>query len=130
MRIYVFNNGILTRTGRAISGSDRRALEYSRIWQEEGHDIHFFIPKEGYERYKNFKAELIITSAINPFRWGFLFTYFWRALRAIILLPRVKENSLAYSTSDSVADLIPALYMRLRNKKVKLTLKLSIEPIL
>jgi glycosyltransferase involved in cell wall biosynthesis len=119
MKIYIFNNGLLTRTGRAISGSDRRALEYSRIWQGKGHAIRLFIPREGYQRYKNLKAELTITSAINPFKWGFVFTYFWRALRAIILLPGVKENALAYSTSGSIADVIPALYMRLRNKKVK-----------
>jgi len=104
-----------------MSGSDRRALEWSRIWQKNGNRIHLFIPQVGYKRYKSLKpdAEFTITSSISASRFGFLFTYLYRALRASFKQPRIDKNSIIYSSSDLLADVLPAIYMKLRNRKAR-----------
>ncbi|HDY66924.1 MAG TPA: glycosyltransferase family 1 protein [Candidatus Scalindua sp.] len=116
---YIFNNGIITERG--MSGSDRRALEWSRIWQGKGHRIHLFIPQVGYKRYKSLKpnVEFVITSSLRPSRFGFFFTYLYRAFKACFKQPKIGEHSIIYSSCDLLADTLPALYMKLRNRKAR-----------
>ncbi|MCK4325306.1 glycosyltransferase family 4 protein [bacterium] len=116
---YIFNNGIIAERG--MSGSDRRALEWSRIWQKEGYKIHLFIPQVGCKRYKNLEpnVEFTITSSIGAARFGFLFTYLYRAFRACLKQPRIDKNSIVYSSSDLLPDVLPAVYMKLRNRKAR-----------
>lgn len=118
-KFYIFNNGIGSERG--MSGSDRRALEWSRIWQKRGHRIHLFIPQVGYKRYKDLEpnVEFTITSSINATRFGFLFTYLCRALKACFKQPEIDKNSIIYSSSDLLADVLPAIYMELRNRKAR-----------
>ena len=116
---YIFNNGIVTERG--MSGSDRRALEWSRIWQKEGHGIHLFIPQAGYKRYESLKpsAKLVITSSLKPATFGLFFTYLYRALRASFRQPPIGEDAIIYSSCDLLVDTLPAIYMKLHNRKAK-----------
>lgn len=119
MEFYIFNNGIVTERG--MSGSDRRALEWSRIWQEKGHRIHLFIPQVGYKRYKSLEpnVKLTITSSLNTSRFGLFLTYLYRAFKASLKQPRIDEDSIIYSSCDLLADVLPAIYMKLHNSKAR-----------
>jgi len=51
--IFVFNNGVITSLG--MSGSDNRALNWSRIWSET-YDVTLVIPYAAIDRYSDCKA--------------------------------------------------------------------------
>lgn len=114
MDIYIFNNGIITEKG--MSGSDRRSLHWSKIFKQKDCNITLFIPQVGVERYKDCDFNFVITSHMSPIMFGFLGTYIIRAIKGCILQPKISEKSIIYSSSDLIADSIPAIYMKLRSK--------------
>ena len=57
--IFVFNNGVIASAG--MSGSDNRALNWSRIWSET-YDVTLVIPCAAIDRYSDCKVRKIITT--------------------------------------------------------------------
>lgn len=121
MNFYLFNNGLITDQ-EGYSGSDRRAYEWTKIFAARGHEITLIIPRIGRPRYQRLKGkiEIITTSSFGDRgERHYLVTYLWRALRACLLLPRIEGKAIVYSSSDLIADSLPAIYARLRNRKTK-----------
>lgn len=121
MNFYILNNGLITDQ-EGYSGSDRRAHEWTKIFAEQGNKITLIIPQIGRPRYQRLKGKINIVTTSSFGDKGekhYLVTYLWRALRACLLLSRTKGKAVIYSSSDLLADSLPAIYARLRNKKTK-----------
>jgi len=50
LKFIIINNGIISSEG--MSGSDQRALNWSRMFILKGHEVTLIIPEQGKERYK------------------------------------------------------------------------------
>jgi glycosyltransferase involved in cell wall biosynthesis len=115
--IIAFNNGIVTQDG--MSGSDNRAVNWTRIWSEVC-KVTLIIPVAGQKRYGNHKAKEIITTnhhfnSNSPIR--LLVEYIFRTLKAINKTTgKIEDCSLIYSSSDLIPDAIPALILKYRNR--------------
>jgi glycosyltransferase involved in cell wall biosynthesis len=121
MDFYIFNNGLVVEKG--MSGSDQRVYQWSQIFKKKGHKITLFIPKVGFKRFQKFGFKLIITSHIRAEKWGYFLTYLWQAYQGCLAVLRLKITSrkiIVYSSSDLIADSLPALLMKFKNKSAKL----------
>ncbi len=121
MKFYILNNGLLNAQG--MSGSDQRALAWSRIFASYGHSVTMIIPESGRERYSGFDCWITSKGAVQ----GGIFIagiYLWRALKTAVMLSgklaagKVREG-VVYSSSDLLPDSIPALYAKLRIPSLK-----------
>ena len=116
--IFVFNNGVITSLG--MSGSDNRALNWSRIWSET-YDVTLVIPYAAIDRYSDCKARKILTTknntnSMSPLYW--LVSYIFRACRGILKTNVVTKGPLLiYSSSDLIPDSLPAFFLKYRNRK-------------
>lgn len=121
MKFYILNNGLLSAQG--MSGSDQRALAWSRIFASCGHSVTMIIPEAGKERYSGFDCWITSKGAVK----GAVFiagVYLWRALKTAIMLSgklaagKVREG-VVYSSSDLLPDSIPAVYAKLKTPSLK-----------
>jgi len=116
-RIIAFNNGIVTQDG--MSGSDNRALNWTRIWSEF-YDVILVISAGGKKRYGNHRASKLITTSRHfnsTSSLRLLLEYIFRTFKAIkITAGEVGEFSLIYSSSDLIPDAVPALILKYRNR--------------
>ena len=108
MRILIFNNGVVCRSG--MSGSDRRAIHWADIFAEK-HNVSVVIPGFAKERFKSVPTHFHTVQKEKPVG---LFNYLWRTLLGIMLVIRIRADAydVVYSTSDLLPDAIPALVMR------------------
>lgn len=116
MDFYIFNNCI---NRGSMSGTDKRTLEWSKIFQKKGHNIRLFVPTNARNRYQKCNFNLVFTSSLDMVGNGLLifFTYLWRGIRGCLAQKRIPSGSIIYSSSDALADLLPAVYMKLHNRK-------------
>lgn len=121
MKFYILNNGLLNAQG--MSGSDQRALAWSRIFASRGHSVTMIIPEAGKERYSGFDCWITSKGAVK----GAIFiagVYLWRALKTAVMLSgklaagKIREGVI-YSSSDLLPDSIPAVYAKLRTPSLK-----------
>lgn len=119
MKFIIFNNGLMVETG--LSGSDRRALEWTKIFLKKGFKVKMYTSVFGRSRYQDFGPNLSLTivkdSKFVPRNTFFI--YLFRAIRSIFLILNVGRNDVFYSTSDLLPDAIPAFFGKLQNKKNK-----------
>ena len=117
-RIVVFNNGIVTEEG--MSGSDNRAVNWSRIWSDRC-PVTLILPAGGAKRYADHKADKIFTTQKNFLSHSavkLLIEYVFRTFRAVRRTRwRFESPHLIYSSSDLMPDSIPALLLKRRNRK-------------
>lgn len=121
MKFFILNNGLLNAQG--MSGSDQRALAWSRIFASCGHSVTMIIPEAGRERYSGFDCWITSKRAVKNavFIAGI---YLWRALKTAVMLSgklvaaKVREG-VVYSSSDLFPDSIPAVYAKLRTPSLK-----------
>ena len=116
--IFVFNNGVITSAG--MSGSDNRALNWSRIWSET-YDVTLVIPCAAIDRYSDCKVRKIITTKKNTNSTSPLYllvAYIFRAFRGLLKTNLVTKGPLLiYSSSDLIPDSLPAFFLKYRNRK-------------
>ena len=122
--IHIF---ALAAHGMGISGGDRIFIEFARRWQKKAF-VTIYVNEEGKEMCgnqnllegKNLKYVIWNTSKINKF--GFVVTYFYRILRAVVgsLKLKIKNNSatVIYSASEFWMDSLPAFILKLRYPKI------------
>lgn len=121
MKFYILNNGLLN--ARGMSGSDQRALSWSKIFASCGHSVTMVIPEAGRKRYSGFDSWITSKNAVKSS--GFIAAvYLWRALKTSgILFGKLKaakiREGVIYSSSDLLPDSIPALYNKLRIPSLK-----------
>ncbi|PIP31482.1 hypothetical protein COX24_03380 [bacterium (Candidatus Gribaldobacteria) CG23_combo_of_CG06-09_8_20_14_all_37_87_8] len=119
MKFVIFNNGLMVETG--LSGSDRRALEWTKIFLKKGFKVNMYTSVFGRTRYQNFGPNLSLTTVGDSkfISQNTFFIYLFRAVRSIFLIRNVGENDIFYSTSDLLPDAVPAFFGKLKNKKTK-----------
>lgn len=121
MNLYIFNNGIITAKG--MSGSDRRVYYWSRIFKKGGQDITLIIPCLGKERFSDLRVKKYLINVGIFEKSGYFLTYLSRVIVAcynVNKFPRLEKDSVIYSSSDLIADSIPALFLKSKNRTVKL----------
>ena len=106
-----------------MSGSDQRALAWSRIFASYGHSVTMIIPEAGRERYSEFDSWITSKNTVKNVVL-IAGVYLWRALKtAGMLFGRLKavqiREGVIYSSSDLLPDSIPALYAKLRIPSLK-----------
>lgn len=117
LEILVFNNGVPTEKG--MSGSDRRAIHWSRLWRESGHLIDVVAPQYIKERYpwaRRFYRSLPSGKSLHS-----LPLYLLRMLHGIFRILAVARcnYNIVYSSSDLIPDSVPALLLRLLNRQTQ-----------
>ena len=123
--IHIF---ALAALGKGISGGDRIFIEFAKRWQKETL-VTIYVNEEGREMCrsqnlsegKNLKYVVWNTSKIN--KLGFVITYFYRILRAIIESFKISidnnSNTILYSASEFWMDALPCFVLKLRYPKIK-----------
>ncbi len=118
---YIFNNGLMTTN--TMSGSDQRAFNWSRIFSAEHYHVNVFTSAAGAKRFIALGLKVYVTGATYlKSNIGLFLVYLSRAVNSCLLQFKIKftDGDVAYSSSDLLADVIPALFMKLRNKHSKL----------
>lgn len=118
---YIFNNGLMTEN--TTSGSDQRALNWSRIFSAAGHRITIFTSLAGAKRYQAQGFRVLISGKIFlKSNIGLFLVYLSRAIKSCVLQFCVKpeEKSIIYSSSDLLVDAVPAVFMKLTRPRYKL----------
>lgn len=114
---YVFNNGLMT--ANTMSGSDQRAFHWSRIFSLQGHCVNVFTSLPGAQRFRSLGLNVFISGkAFLKSKIGLFLVYLSRALKSCLLESGIKfpESGVIYSSSDLLADVLPALFMKSRNQ--------------
>lgn len=112
--LFILNNDILKTDG--FSGSDVRALAWSKIFSQNGYQITAVTSKFGLPRYKKKKFRVISTGGLPLNRFGYLLSVFFLLVKGIFTAFREKSNEQAiiYSSSDLLPDFVPALILKFR----------------
>lgn len=106
-----------------MSGSDQRIYQWSRIFHQKGYPITLFIPGVGFDRFKDLGFELNVTTNINLAKFSYFLAYLWQTLKASWLVLRkgkISQRAIIYSSSDLIADSIPATLLKVKNRQAKL----------
>jgi len=120
MHFYIFNNGLLVEKG--MSGSDQRVYQWSQIFKKKRHQVSLIIPKVGVNRFKKFGFRLIVTTDRVPLHGDFI-AYLYQAWKGIIVvwkMGKIPRDIIIYSSSDLIADSLPTLLLKIRNRKNKM----------
>ena len=120
---YIFNNGLMT--ANTMSGSDRRALNWSRIFLQRGHRIRVFTSESGSERFRKLGFDVFISGSVYlKSNIGLFLIYLSRAVKSCILQLNIKHDrtDIIYSSSDLLADSLPAVFMKLKNPSLRLVI--------
>jgi len=111
--------------GSGMSGGDRIFIELARRWATQGQKVNVFVWEEGYEMCKRDALKNVqfnICHVVKYKKMGFAISYFLRVLKGcrhvLKNLPN-KENNIIYSASDFLPDVMPAFFIKRRNKKSK-----------
>lgn len=112
--------------GLGISGGDRIFIELARRWQKKC-SVNIYTWEEGYkmcqrqhlEASRNLKFSLYNMGIVC--RIGFLFCYFARILRAILLafFLKLEKNTIVYSASEFWMDSLPAVILKVRYPHIR-----------
>ncbi len=112
--------------GFGISGGDRIFIELARRWQKKC-SVNIYTWEEGYkmcqrqhlEASSNLKFSLYNMRIVC--RMGFLFCYFARILRAILLsfFLKLEKNTIVYSASEFWMDSLPAFIIKVRYSHIR-----------
>jgi len=115
MRIHLFNNGLMVEEG--MSGSDRRALEWSKIFLKKGAEIFVYTSAFGQKRYQNWRGKfhLIVTEEPKIFKHPFL-AYLYRGWKSAKKV-KAMAGDILYSTSDLLPDSLPTVVNKLKNSR-------------
>ncbi len=118
---YILNNGLISENG--MSGSDLRALNWAKEFIKNGHSVVLVVPEIGEKRYGEFER-IVTTKGPSRPGMGLFFSYFVRGLKAYKLLSErlLKDgclNLVVYSSSDLLADSLPAILLKKRFRKIK-----------
>lgn len=100
------------------SGGDMVFIEVAKRIKEYGKVIVTSRLGKDLCQKSGLKGKYLITTWEPEFRHLFL-TYFQRILKAFFLKYRVGEKDILLSTSDFLPDVLPAFWLKLRNKEAK-----------
>lgn len=117
MKILVLANAVNT-----LSGGDKRFIEIFRRLESNGHSIKVMLPKIGYNicRDENLNVTYQVLPVPSENRLGIILSNFLRTIIAIfVIMKNYGLYDVVYSTSDFINDTIPAMFLKLIDRKVK-----------
>ena len=117
MRMLVLANAMNT-----LSGGDKRFIEIFKRFKDRGHSVRVMLPKIGYKICKD--ENLNVTYQILPIyslnNLGPILSNLLRsAIVSLLIIKNLRKCDVVYSTSDFLNDTVPAVLLRLIDKKVK-----------
>src|SRR3990172_1839220 len=118
MRILFISNAIFGESP-GLSGGETRFIEIAKSWARNGHEIHLMSSKWGKILCDNLGLEVVFHNISNARKVGRI-TFILRALKALFFLPKSLRNfkeGVVYSANEMIFDVIPALRMKLNNRK-------------
>lgn len=112
--------------GLGISGGDRIFIELARRWQKKC-PVNIYTWEEGYKMCQRQHLETSGNLRFSLYnmgivcRMGFLFCYFARILRAILLafFLKLEKNTIVYSASEFWMDSLPAVILKVRYPHIR-----------
>src|SRR3989338_1175733 len=121
LKFIIINNGIISSEG--MSGSDQRALNWSRMFILKGHEVTLIIPEQGKERYKGLNCIITVSDSLSG-GIGLAAGYFLRGIKASQMLYKrlkknVKDNTVISSSSDLLPDAMPAIFSKIMMSELK-----------
>ncbi|MFC1946126.1 glycosyltransferase family 4 protein [Chloroflexota bacterium] len=127
LTMYIIDNACYGKEG--LSGGDRIFIELARRWAQTGIRIHIIASLDGYNicqrenlRHDNITYTVWWKQGV-PNALLVPFSYVARTFTGVFKAWRMKspegENAIIYSASDFWPDSIPALVMKLRNRRAK-----------
>jgi len=124
MNFYIFNNGIMTKD--AMSGCEQRVLNWLPFFSKEAESLTIITSAQGKERFLKFGGLKIIESSRLSLKGslGLLVNYLARAIKGCMIQRYIKFNkektNIIYSASDLIADAIPAIFLKMKNRSADL----------
>ena len=102
-----------------MSGGDRRLLEVAKWWKRRGIKFKVLTSESGCEvcKQEGLKEFCWQTAPGWIDRLGLLPSYFLRILFAFLKIPRFGSDFIAYSSSDFLTDVVPAVGIKFLNRK-------------
>ena len=126
MNFYIFNNGIMTED--AISGCEQRILNWLPLFSSKAESITVVTSKQGAVRFvKMDKVKVLVTTSLYlKSLCGLFVSYLTRAIQGCLINRSIymdkNEENIIYSASDLIADSIPALFLKMKNKRARLVI--------
>lgn len=109
--------------GKTLSGGDRIFIELARNWSMRTSQINIWTGQQSYEVCKKYRLVNVKYEVIKAEDQSFPFflSYILRICRSIIkaLKAKISDNSIIYSSSDFLADSLPAFIIKKRFRKSK-----------
>lgn len=118
MKILFIANAIVGESP-GLSGGEVRFIEIAKSWADKGHKIHLMSAKGGERLCNNFGLEVTLHNISDSKKTG-RFTFILRALKSLFFLPvslKDFKEGLIYSTNEMLVDVIPALRLKLGNRR-------------
>ena len=117
MKILVLANAMNT-----LSGGDKRFIEIFKRFKAKGYSVKIMLPKIGYKICKD--ENLDVTYQILPIHsennLGSILSNLLRLVIAnLVVIKNLRKHDVVYSTSDFLNDTIPAMFLKLIDKKIK-----------
>lgn len=112
--------------GLGISGGDRIFIELARRWQKKC-SVNIYTWEEGYKMCQGQHLEASSNLRFSLYnmgivcRMGFLFCYFVRIFKAILLafFLKLEKNTIVYSASEFWMDSLPAAILKVRYPHIR-----------
>ncbi|MFA5089682.1 MAG: glycosyltransferase family 4 protein [Candidatus Omnitrophota bacterium] len=119
MNLIIFNNSITLESG--MSGSDVRAIEWSKIFLFKGHQLTVVIPLEAVARFEALKGsiKIFVTTHLPVQKLGLFIGYVLRTIKTCFMVNKLSVDGIIYSSSDLMPDAIPALFLKLKNRRLR-----------
>ena len=111
MKIYIFANGF---TLEGMSGGDRFFIEVGKEWSTQGHEVHIFTPKIGYNvcrREGAIDCIFHITKSPGIEKLGLTGEYLFRMV-ATSFTPIPGKPDIVFSSSDYIYDVLPSYLLK------------------
>lgn len=101
-----------------MSGSDRRLLEVAKWWRKQKIEFEVLTSADGFKVYQEegLGEFCRVTTPKGVDRLGILPSYFLRILIALLKIPKFGSGLVAYSSSDFLTDVLPALGVKFLNR--------------
>lgn len=117
MRILVLANAM-----NSLSGGDKRFIEIFKRFKDSGHSVRVMLPKIGHKICidENLEATYKILPIYSLNNLGPILSNLLRsAIASLLIIKNLRKYDVVYSTSDFLNDTVPAMLLRLIDKKVK-----------
>jgi glycosyltransferase involved in cell wall biosynthesis len=119
MKIIALMNSFWVGEGGGMSGGDRRMLEVAKWWRSCGIRFEVFSSEDGGRVCQDEGlGEFCRTTAPGwADSFGLLPSYFLRIFYTVLKVPKFGSDFVAYSSSDFLTDVLPALFVKLLNRR-------------